>query len=59
LSAQRYRKQAAQQRKIASSIPLASLRQRFLASAERYERLAQAEEELSWKDHPDGPFATD
>jgi len=45
--AKRYRIQAARQRKIAIAIPLSSVRQHFLASAERLEVLAQAEEDLT------------
>jgi hypothetical protein len=51
--ARQYRQQAARQRKIARAIPLSSLRQRFLTSAERYEMLAKAQEELTQDNEPD------
>lgn len=44
--AEDYRRHAARQRTIARTIPLPSVRQRFLASAERFENLARAEQEL-------------
>jgi hypothetical protein len=59
MSAQRYRQLAIRQTKIAQSIPLPALRQRFLTSAERYETLAQAEEELASSAPSEGPLATD
>jgi hypothetical protein len=58
-AAHQYRQRAARQRKIARSLPVPALRQRFMTSAERYDRLAQAEEELSSGLHSDAEPETD
>ena len=41
-----YRKLATRQRPIAAAVPLLLFKERFLASAERYETLAKTTEEL-------------
>lgn len=54
----RYRQQAECQRAIAKALPRGAARQRFLMSAERYDALVKAEEDLLARDAPGEDDAT-